>query len=672
MNRFTRFRRPDGKRRRPASVRLVVEALESRNLLSGATLGPLVQITGLDPFAGNTADNPASQPGTYFPGSEVEPYFAVNPTNPKNLVGVWTIDEWSNGGGRGIGIAVSMNGGNSWKTGVMRGLTLTAGGSFERAGDSWLSFAPNGTLYFTTILVDILPDGSGYAPSETVVENSTDGGLDWSAPITIVQSNDPSVFNDKDSITADPTASGYAYSVWEQLMNKYKGPAMFTRTTDGGQTWSTPSVIYDPGGNDFTIFNQIVVSPNGTLNDFMNSVPTNTGGPHVSTLLVSQSSDKGLTWSKKPITIASDESIAVTDPNNGQVVDEADTGWNGGATVDFNVTEDRSNGYLYTVWTDARFSNSQHDSIAFSMSKDGGLTWSAPIQINQTPTNIPNGDQQAFQPTVAVAANGTVAVSYYDFRFNGTGPGLLTDYWLVQGKAGTDLTIPANWGNEVRLTNTSFNMEVASVPRGYFIGDYQGLAAAGNDFDAFFAATNGTDPGDIFFRDPPAGPSTAGALGAAAGAPDLAGAAILIGAPDRVPPALVAAGWATVGDGGAPAGSTGTAAVLLPSAGLADPAGGVGLLPGDFLAAASVAPLAPTGGLAPAPVATTPATTAALPLAPQAVDRFFAAAGKRDGTWVVAPAMRGAEHGIGDGWDDVLGQALSWQEAAAAFPGQAW
>ena len=33
----------------------------------------------------------------------------------------------------------------------------------------------------------------------------------------------------------------------------------------------------------------------------------------------------------------------------------------------------------------------RHDEIAFSMSTDGGFTWSAPIKINQTPTNIPVG-----------------------------------------------------------------------------------------------------------------------------------------------------------------------------------------------------------------------------------------------------------------------------------------
>ena len=40
------------------------------------------------------------------------------------------------------------------------------------------------------------------------------------------------------------------------------------------------------------------------------------------------------------------------------------------------------------------------------------------IKVNKTPTNIPIGNQQAFTPSVDVAADGTVAVTYYDFRNN--------------------------------------------------------------------------------------------------------------------------------------------------------------------------------------------------------------------------------------------------------------
>jgi hypothetical protein len=616
MNHFTSFRRRlNTKKRRPASARLELESLEARNLLSDSTLGPLVQVTGTDPFAGSTADNPASQPGTFFPGSTVEPYIVVNPTNPKNLVGGWTQDEWSNGGGRGIGIAVSFNGGNTWKTGVMQGLTLVAGGPFERAGDSWLSFAPNGDLYFTTILVDIQATG-GYAPSETVVEKSTDGGLDWSAPVTLIQSNDPKVFNDKDSVTADPTAPGSAYAVWDQLQNGFKGPAMIARTTDAGQSWSTPGTIFDPGGNDSTSDNQIIVLPNGILADSFAVVP-NATGHHQITLNLLHSLDKGQTWEKNPVQIAtvdipSAAAEPVSDPNTGQTVDVP--------AGQVNIAMDPHSCNLYAVWMDSRFSNLQHVSIAFSMSTDGGYTWSAPIQINQTPSNIPSGNQQAFLPSIAVAANGTVAVTYYDFRFNGTGPGLLTDYWLVEGKPGTDMTNPANWGNEVRLTNTAFNLEQASVRRGLFIGDYQGFAAAGNDFDAFFAATNGTDPGDIFFRDPPAAVTAAAQAGAS---------------PTAVSPADQGGLWGGLADS------------LAVAAGLALP------LPGQAVPSLPAVPY--------------PAEPALPPLPPQAIDRLFAAAGEEDGAWDFAAAQVARDR-TGDGWGADPDQTLGWQDPLAALP----
>jgi hypothetical protein len=434
-----------------------------------------VQVTGPSPFGGSSA--------------EVEPYFAVNPTNTRNMVGVWTQDKRFDGG-LGIGVAVTFNGGHTWETGAVPGLTLATGGTYQTAGDPWLSFAPSGDLYFSAITADLR-----LTRSALVVEKSTDGGLTWSGPTTLIQSDTSRIFNDKPSITADPTAPGYAYAVWSQVTSS-GGPEMFSRTTNGGQSWDAPSTILDPGGGTEAQGNIMVVSPDGTLNDFMN-VCRLQPGQLKNTLSLIRSSDKGQTW-QNPIQVARNLSISVTDPDTAQPVDSE-----GGLEALSAVAVDPHNGNLYAVWQDARFSNSQYDSIAFSMSTDGGFNWSAPIQVNQTPSNLPPGDQQAFLPSVAVAADGTVAVTYYDFRFNDASPGLLTDYWLVEGAAGTDLTNPANWSNEARLTNSSFDLEKAAVwaGRGFLLGDYEGLAAAGNSFDAFFSATNGTDPGDIYFRE---------------------------------------------------------------------------------------------------------------------------------------------------------------------------
>jgi hypothetical protein len=115
-----------------------------------------------------------------------------------------------------------------------------------------------------------------------------------------------------------------------------------------------------------------------------------------------------------------------------------------------------------------------------------------------------------------------VAVTYYDFRNNTGGPGLATDYWLVHADAGSNFTNPASWAaGELRLTDKSFNMEnAAPTSRGLFLGDYQGLAAAGQSFYALFAQAGAdkSDPSNIWFRDPP--PAAAGSAAANSPAED--------------------------------------------------------------------------------------------------------------------------------------------------------
>jgi hypothetical protein len=155
-----------------------------------------------------------------------------------------------------------------------------------------------------------------------------------------------------------------------------------------------------------------------------------------------------------------------------------------------DVAVDPTNGNLYAVWMDLRFDGGvslvDHDNIAFTMSTDGGRTWSPTIKVNQTPTDEPNYDQQAFTPSVDVADDGTVTVTYYDFRNNTEDPASLdTDYFAVHCHA--NCSNPASWaGNETRITPTSFDIRDAPYAGGYFVGDYMGLASAGSDFLSVF------------------------------------------------------------------------------------------------------------------------------------------------------------------------------------------
>jgi hypothetical protein len=190
----------------------------------------------------------------------------------------------------------------------------------------------------------------------------------------------------------------------------------------------------------------------------------------------------------------------ISDPDDGDPVRTAD--------IIPDVAVDPNSGQLYAVWQDQRFDDGQHDSIALSTSTDGGLTWTQAVKVNKTPTDIPSGNQQAFTPSVDVAEDGTVSVTYYDFRNNTPDPDTLpTDYWVVHCHTSTTVDCSQDTqydGSEVRLTDTSFDMEKAPVARGYFVGDYEGLANdigdEGADFAPFFSQTHADDPASIFFR----------------------------------------------------------------------------------------------------------------------------------------------------------------------------
>jgi probable HAF family extracellular repeat protein len=463
----------------------------SNSALSGpsSTLfpGALALISNPDPL-------PTAQPG--FGGANVaaEPYVAVNPTNPQNIVAAWMDHPFV------ANVAsVTLDGGKTWQN-VPIPVSQCEGGPFSSAGDPWVSFDPNGDLYVSSVV-------SG----GVTVNKSTDGGLTWSQPIQLVSDADNGRTEDKPSITADPTNPKYVYATWARI-NKPLGNAnnvatMFARSADGGKTWEPDRDIHDAPNNEFDWGHQIVVLPDGTLiNAFCEG---DFNGNRQAALTLLRSSDHGQTWSA-PITAVVQEPLVdpnaippnalVTDPNTGQLIDTH--------PMFDSIVVDRTSGNLYAVWIDARFSNFHHNSIAFSMSSDGGLTWSSPIQVNQTPTNIPSIEQQAWNPTVAVSANGTVAVTYYDFRNNTGMGGALTDYWMAFAPApGTN---PSSW-SEIRLTNTSFNLEQApsrtsiGFKSNYFLGDYEGLAAAGKAFVAVWGMPDGSATGQesIFFRDPP-------------------------------------------------------------------------------------------------------------------------------------------------------------------------
>jgi hypothetical protein len=297
---------------------------------------------------------------------------------------------------------------------------------------------------------------------------SIDGGRTW-GPATTLKSDGNDAFSDKESITADPANASFVYATWERLVGSESGPAptWFARTTNAGASWEAARPIYDPGGNNSTLNNQVVVLPDGTLVLFFSEFDT-VGAATSVFLRVIRSQDKGASWSP-PVTVA--QSLA-----RGGRVPETGTPIRDGANLG-SIAVGR-NGMLFVAWQDARFSGGARDGIAFSKSIDGGLTWSAPVSINAAP------GVQAILPTVTVRDDGLIGVSYYDFRNHVPGTlSFATDYWLTTSIDGV------TW-IESHIAGP-FDLAAAPFAEGLFLGDYHALTSVGSTFVPFYAATNG-------------------------------------------------------------------------------------------------------------------------------------------------------------------------------------
>src|SRR5262249_34921683 len=209
-----------------------------------------------------------------------------------------------------------------------------------------------------------------------------------------------------------------------------------------------------------------------------------------------RSTDGGTTWSQ-PIIVAPQDVGTVRIA--GHEVRSSDE------LPEFAVGPD---GNIYAVWQDARF-NGTTSKIAFSMSTDGGLTWSSPIEIDQAPENIP-----AFTPQIHVTGGGVIGVVYYDLESATASTPGLTDTFVVHCPSACDKRASWTTGGETKLDTTGpFDMTTAPDAEGYFVGDYDGLTSTGSTFDPFFvmAKPQATAGRTAVSRTPASGSSPRGA-----------------------------------------------------------------------------------------------------------------------------------------------------------------
>jgi hypothetical protein len=413
--------------------------------------------------------------GTAFVNAEVEPWAALDPTRDGRIVAAWQQDRWSNGGARALVAALSTDAGLTWQRRLVPfsrcgGARAGDPGDYERATDPWVDVAPDGTMHLMGLAFSGAALSAGSA-NAMLASRSIDGGQTWSVPSVLVRNTDGR-FNDKNTITADPVAAGFVYAVWDRLDPDGNGPTLLARSTDGGTTWEAAREIYVPavaGGVSQTIGNRIVVIPagaqRGVLVNAFTQIDT-VAGSSTARLAVQRSLDRGLTW-EPPVFVADKLTVGTVDAASGLPIRD------GGIVPTFAAGPD---GGLWIAWQDARFTAGAHDAIALSRSTDGGLSWSAPVAVNRDPS-VP-----AFTPVLQVRSDGLVGLLHYDLRNDTPDPATLpANAWLLTSRDGV------NWSEAA--ASPTFDLRAAPNAGGLFLGDYHGLVGAVGGFMALLVTT---------------------------------------------------------------------------------------------------------------------------------------------------------------------------------------
>ena len=279
-----------------------------------------------------------------------------------------------------------------------------------------------------------------------------DGGRNWETPsITVIaQPTRPGIsFEDKPYIVADNTRSPYSgnlYIGWTEF-SLTKSVILFSRSTDGGKTWSVPQKISSHDG--------LPRDDNGSLEGFSGAVAPD-GTLYViwadgNTITLSRSRDGGATFerSRKIIDVA---------PPYFEVADVSRA--NGFPQIGLRPQGKKQKETLYVTWSDYR--NGDVD-VFCATSTNHGKAWNRTVRVNSDP--IHSGRDQFFQWLAVDPKDGSVNVIFYDRRNDPEN--LKTTLVLARSEDGGKSFANYAW------TQTPF------VSRRDFIGDYTGLAALG-------------------------------------------------------------------------------------------------------------------------------------------------------------------------------------------------
>jgi hypothetical protein len=380
-----------------------------------------------------------------------EPSISIDPTDRNKMVIGWRQFDSVSSNFRQAGWGFTSNGGVSWTfPGVLENNVFRS--------DPVLGSDDVGHFFYLSLLTTFFDN----------VWRSLDGGQSWA-------NLGPATGGDKQWFTIDNTSStghGFQYQCWSNTSGGSNyGGRQFSRSTDGGFTWMNP--IFLP---DTPSWGTPDVDANGNL--FV-------GGVNL---------DNGQVWSLR----SSNARNAAVTPTFDRIVNVS-LGGNIVASEFINpvgivgqifVAADRSgsttNNNVYMLASPRRFGATNGSDVMFVRSTDGGLTFSAPVRINDDPINQ---SKWHWFGTMSVAPHGRIDAVWLDTRnaANNTDSQLFYSYSLDGGDT---------WSANVEVSN-AFDPFVG-YPNQNKIGDYITIVSdIGGGNVAYTATFNGEE--DIYY-----------------------------------------------------------------------------------------------------------------------------------------------------------------------------
>ncbi|MFN2524893.1 MAG: sialidase family protein [Actinomycetota bacterium] len=383
----------------------------------------------------------------------MEPSISVNPDNPLHAVAVYMVGRNEAGCAQAIGYTTTTDGGRSWTSGNLPGVSIATGGTYPLAQDPVVAFGPDDVVYAISMLCT---DGM---ENDLGLSVSRDGGRTWK-DMNPLPPERTFPLDDKPWIAVDNgTGAGHhegrLYLVWDQV-----DPVVALYSDDGGDTWHGPSVVFPGVG----IGALPVVLPNGGLAVIFKAFYVT---EETATLYMSAVAPlAGSTPTGAPLVFGPPTLIA-KDQGGEQIREQRAAGFVPTADVDAET------GRIYVAWIDSRFRSDATNDIALSYS-DNGLSWTEPIRVNGGPTD---DHVDHFAPWLDVGDDGSVRLVYRTQR-EAESPADFSpfvDTWYVESTDnGATFSAPVKVNRRVR-TDVRF---AAKARAKAFFGEYNQIAAA--------------------------------------------------------------------------------------------------------------------------------------------------------------------------------------------------